>query len=474
MVVRTYLGKSFSSFQFGKNTGLIGILLSLMFCSSAYSNTIVLRAQSVGGGQKQIDVDRTFTGLVTGATYELEFEVIFVNKPITISGAVGTVVINSTGLQTLPFTAAASSEVINFYHQSGGAPARIEMDNLSLKELDESISQSCESVFDTDYRYAFQGQEKDDEIVNGTGNSYAFDRRMHDPRIGRFLTIDPLTSKYASYSPYIFSGNRVIDSYEMDGAQPLSDEDGKINDNYKPAYLINLPDGTTATIYSIHGGSYAITQDDRNRINGFRDQNFMATPRNRFDQHFTPFDNGEDVQIIAGVGGVSQYTGPDNPNFQDDLFRNTFITAPSQIVPQTPVQQAFGGQTSTRGGALVPANTSTNATITTAATNVGNNANNAITALATGAPAGAVVNNFSVTVSYNQNLTPAQVTLFQNTVTATINATNPGTTVNFVSFDPATVVTPAATPNSVISAGSVNQVTATQTGPAVQTLQKVE
>ncbi|GEM_PF-6569286 len=68
------------------------------------------------------------------------------------------------------------------------------------------------------YRFAFQGQERDDE-VRGSGNMYAFTYRMHDPRIGRFLSIDPLSPFYPHYTPYSFSGNKVISHYELEGLE---------------------------------------------------------------------------------------------------------------------------------------------------------------------------------------------------------------------------------------------------------------
>ncbi len=46
--------------------------------------------------------------------------------------------------------------------------------------------------------------------------------RMHDPRVGRFFTIDPLTSQYPHNSPYAFSENRVIDSVELEGLEKVS------------------------------------------------------------------------------------------------------------------------------------------------------------------------------------------------------------------------------------------------------------
>ena len=68
------------------------------------------------------------------------------------------------------------------------------------------------------YRFGFQGQEGDDE-VNGKGNSYAFKYRMHDPRLGRFLSRDPLARNYPWNSPYAFAENRVLDGTDLEGAE---------------------------------------------------------------------------------------------------------------------------------------------------------------------------------------------------------------------------------------------------------------
>ena len=69
------------------------------------------------------------------------------------------------------------------------------------------------------YRYGLQGQELDNEI-KGEGNSLNYKYRMHDPRVGRFFAVDPLTKKYPFYSPYTFSGNSVIDATELEGQEP--------------------------------------------------------------------------------------------------------------------------------------------------------------------------------------------------------------------------------------------------------------
>jgi RHS repeat-associated protein len=72
-----------------------------------------------------------------------------------------------------------------------------------------------------EYRFGFQGQEKDDEITGVTGSHVSFKYRIHDARLGRFLSVDPLTKDYPFQSPYVFSENRVIDGVELEGAERL-------------------------------------------------------------------------------------------------------------------------------------------------------------------------------------------------------------------------------------------------------------
>ncbi len=85
------------------------------------------------------------------------------------------------------------------------------------------------------YRFGFQGQEKDDEI-KGNGNSLNYKFRIHDPRIGRFLSIDPLEKDYPWNSPYAFSENRVIDGVELEGLEwkkaVVTGSDAKIEIQY--------------------------------------------------------------------------------------------------------------------------------------------------------------------------------------------------------------------------------------------------
>ncbi|WP_136468690.1 RHS repeat domain-containing protein [Flagellimonas onchidii] len=75
-----------------------------------------------------------------------------------------------------------------------------------------------------EYRYGFNGKEKDDEI-KGEGLQYDYGFRVYDPRIGRFSSIDPMEGEYPSLSPYSYAANNpimLIDKYGGNPEPPLT------------------------------------------------------------------------------------------------------------------------------------------------------------------------------------------------------------------------------------------------------------
>ncbi|ANE51382.1 RHS repeat domain-containing protein [Flavisolibacter tropicus] len=68
------------------------------------------------------------------------------------------------------------------------------------------------------YRYGFNGKEHDPE-VKGSGAQYDYGFRVYDPRLGKFLSIDPLTKNYPFYTPYQFAGNKPIMAIDLDGLE---------------------------------------------------------------------------------------------------------------------------------------------------------------------------------------------------------------------------------------------------------------
>jgi len=85
-----------------------------------------------------------------------------------------------------------------------------------------------------DYRYGFNGMEKVDEI-KGSGNSYDFGARMYDPRIGRWLSVDPLAAQAPGWTPYRAFFNNPNYWVDIDGQieWPLKGTSAKNKKNLK-------------------------------------------------------------------------------------------------------------------------------------------------------------------------------------------------------------------------------------------------
>jgi RHS repeat-associated protein len=71
------------------------------------------------------------------------------------------------------------------------------------------------------YRYGFNGKENDDE-AKGQSNQVAFENRVYDPRVGRWLSIDPLQKKYPAESPYSFVSNNPVFYADKDGRDKIT------------------------------------------------------------------------------------------------------------------------------------------------------------------------------------------------------------------------------------------------------------
>ncbi len=83
------------------------------------------------------------------------------------------------------------------------------------------------------YRYGFNGKENDNE-VKGEGNQQDYGMRIYDTRLGRFLSVDPLTQKYPWYTPYQFAGNRPIIAIDVDGLEPHDVNTKELKKEFSP------------------------------------------------------------------------------------------------------------------------------------------------------------------------------------------------------------------------------------------------
>jgi RHS repeat-associated protein len=68
-----------------------------------------------------------------------------------------------------------------------------------------------------EYRYGFNGMEKDDEVTEQTGTSYDFGARLYNPRVGRWLSVDPQENMYPFLCPYNYVANSPMMYVDPDG-----------------------------------------------------------------------------------------------------------------------------------------------------------------------------------------------------------------------------------------------------------------
>lgn len=69
------------------------------------------------------------------------------------------------------------------------------------------------------YKYGFNGKENDKDAGEGIQD---YGMRIYDSRLGRFLSVDPITKKYPELTPYQFASNRPIDGIDQDGLEYAS------------------------------------------------------------------------------------------------------------------------------------------------------------------------------------------------------------------------------------------------------------
>lgn len=168
-----------------------------------------------------------------------------------------------------------------------------------------------------DYRFGFNGQEREDE-VKGSGNSYSFAFRIYDARLGRFLSVDPLTKTYPWYTPYQYAGNKPIACIDIDGLE----EFWVIARSFIPKPKLSNPDPLSFTAYPYYLGdnrtSYKSDAGKSFRTEQYANLNFnnRTTAINQFASPTTAV--GSDGRYIKSSDG-----SPDAGNIDATMQGNS-------------------------------------------------------------------------------------------------------------------------------------------------------
>ncbi|AZA84950.1 sugar-binding protein [Chryseobacterium lactis] len=166
-----------------------------------------------------------------------------------------------------------------YYKDASGNPKIDRATNFYPFGLEFGGDLSTSNSITPNYTYSSQGQEKQRE----TGwSSYRW--RNYDATMARFFNVDPLAESYHTWSPFAFSGNRVVDARELEGLEPK-----KVNE-------VSLPGDPIEFAEFIGGGINSIRAAFSNSV--IRTGNVVAN--NRFNSKYE-VDNEGFLTLMTGV-----------------------------------------------------------------------------------------------------------------------------------------------------------------------------
>jgi RHS repeat-associated protein len=200
--------------------------------------------------------NRNVVNTTSGKSYTFTFDLdigtttgIYVNARATNGSSpyTGTnlaqIYVTASGTYTLTFTAASATTQLLFEKGTYGS-SYFYIDNARVAETDvttynyyvaDVVTANDYSPFgaplagrsytapNSDYRFAFNGKENDYETQT---QDYGF--RIYDYRLGRFLSVDPITKNFPELTPYQFASNTPLMAVDMDGLEAWYRESGDV------------------------------------------------------------------------------------------------------------------------------------------------------------------------------------------------------------------------------------------------------
>ena len=188
-----------------------------------------------------------------------------------------------------------------------------------------------------------------DNELKGEGNSLNYKFRMHDPRVGRFFAVDPLAAKYPHYSPYSFSGNKVIHRVELEG---LEDAKFGMQIDWNTALEMAGEGATTEQVVEKYNQiHYAGTNQIRTEL--FKSQFSHYLPK-KFIDKYSSYEGGtlnitEQEALDVNPYSVAIYQGKNSKKYQEE--KDNFLNElnPLKTGESKKVKLSVSGKAGTQG-----------------------------------------------------------------------------------------------------------------------------
>jgi RHS repeat-associated protein len=189
------------------------------------------------------------------------------------------------------------------------------------------LEMPARTLVDNDYRFGFNGKEGDRNGEWGSGVHYDYGFRIYNPKIGKFLSVDPLTGSYPWYTPYQFAGNKPIWAIDVDGLEEFIFQYRKHEDN--TVTLIKKISNSELRIQGGYGGAIVTKIDKRTgkpfrleelgmvQYQYFNANNEQLTIRRTLEGNFSDGKNEFLDLHFENWFNNSIYIGPNNPEIID-------------------------------------------------------------------------------------------------------------------------------------------------------------
>jgi RHS repeat-associated protein len=162
------------------------------------------------------------------------------------------------------------------------------------------------------YRYGFNGKENDKDISEG-GQDYGM--RIFDRRLGRFLSVDPLTKEYPWNSTYAFAEDDPINYIDLEGMEKGKSKSTEGKGSIMPhSVQIRLTSNEILAYYNSNFNKNGDIRLSFNYVRAVIQEEGLATKM--YDRDGGWEYNGRDNATI-GIGHLIHYGPIGNANYEN-------------------------------------------------------------------------------------------------------------------------------------------------------------
>ena len=175
------------------------------------------------------------------------------------------------------------------------------------------------------YNFGFNGMRKDDEIHGATGTSYDFGARLYDPRVGRWLSLDPKVK--AGESPYVAFSNSPLFYVDPDGKDTLVVHRSRdfVQSGRAKFYRITfsvIRNGVQTALEQPHMWMFANAKAEKRGDNSLRRRKYFKMSQDLMSHHLATFGGDRERteaelgrEIRVGTYGNFIHSGGDADSF---------------------------------------------------------------------------------------------------------------------------------------------------------------